>query len=120
MATTRTTLNNPIGYVELHTKDPVRAQTFYTQLFEWQAHEETTPMGPYTMFEGQLAGLTAARDGVPPGWLPYANVADVARATNRARELGGEILRDCVSIPEGTFSVIRDPGGSVLGLWQKR
>lgn len=76
-------------------------------------------MGPYTSFEGVLAGLTKNRGGVPTGWVPYVDVQDVAKATRRARELGATVLRECVSIPEGTFSVIQDPTGGVLGLFQK-
>ena len=109
---------NPIGYTELHTQDPARASAFYGQLFDWTPKEEQTPAGPYTMFEGVLAGLTANRDGVPVGWVPYVNVADVARSTRRAKELGGHVLRECIPIPEGTFSVVRDPTGGVLGLFE--
>lgn len=77
-------------------------------------------MGPYTMFQGMLAGLTAPRDGVPVGWVPYVGVDDVRGATRRARDLGGHVLRDCIAIPEGTFSVVRDPTGGVLGLFEKK
>ncbi len=109
---------NPIGYTELHTSDPARAGAFYGKLFDWNVKEEQTPAGPYTMFEGVLAGLTASRDGVPVGWVPYVNVSDVAGSTKRAQDLGGHVLRDCIAIPEGTFSVVRDPTGGVLGLFQ--
>jgi predicted enzyme related to lactoylglutathione lyase len=111
---------NPVGYSELQTTDPVRARTFYTTLFGWKPEEEQTPMGPYTAFPGLLVGMTAPRDGVPPGWVPYIDVADVAAATKRARELDGQVLRDCITIPDGTFSVVRDPTGGVFGLFQKR
>jgi predicted enzyme related to lactoylglutathione lyase len=70
------------------------------------------------MFQGVLAGMTAPRDGVPVGWVPYLNVDDVAAATRRARALGAEVLRDCIAIEPGTFSVVRDPTGGVVGLWQ--
>jgi predicted enzyme related to lactoylglutathione lyase len=119
-STTTPTYTNPIGYTELHTQNPARARGFYSDLFGWTAEETETPAGPYTMFQGLLAGLTAQRDGLPVGWIPYVNVEDVRRATRKARELGGEVLRDCVAIPEGTFSVVRDPTGGVLGLWQKK
>jgi predicted enzyme related to lactoylglutathione lyase len=86
----------------------------------WKAQEEQTPMGPYTAFEDVLIGMTGSRDGVPAGWVPYVNVADVAASTRRVKELGGEILRDCITIPDDTFSVLRDPTGGVLGLFQKK
>ena len=111
---------NPTAYAELNTDDPERARQFYENLFQWTSEQEATPVGPYITFQGILAGITAPRGGVPQGWLPYVNVADVAVATSRARELGAEVIRDCVSIEPGTFSVIRDPTGCVLGLWQGR
>jgi len=111
---------NPVGYTELQTQDPARARAFYTELLGWKAEEEETPMGPYTMFRGLLAGLTACRDDLPVGWIPYVTVDDVALATKRAKELGAKVLRDKISIPEGTFSVLRDPTGGVLGIWQKK
>jgi predicted enzyme related to lactoylglutathione lyase len=109
---------NPVGYVELHTSDPARATAFYTELLAWRAEEENTPMGRYTLFQGILAGLKQAEDGIAPGWLPYINVPDVVAATQRLRTLGGTVLRDCVTIPEGTFSVLRDPTGAQVGLFQ--
>jgi predicted enzyme related to lactoylglutathione lyase len=110
---------NPVGYSELQTTDPVRARVYYGELFGWKHEEEPTPAGPYTAFPGLVVGMTAPRDGVPPGWVPYINTPDVAGATRRARELGGTVLRDCITIPDGTFSVVRDPTGGVFGLFQK-
>jgi predicted enzyme related to lactoylglutathione lyase len=109
---------NPVAYAELQTNDPQRARSFYSELFSWKSEEESTPAGPYWMFQGVLAGLTAPRDGVPPGWVPYFDVANVKEATSRARKLGAEILRDCIAIEPGTFSVVRDPTGGVIGLWE--
>jgi predicted enzyme related to lactoylglutathione lyase len=111
---------NPVGYNELNTLDPTRALAYYSDLFGWKGEEEQTPMGPYTMFPGLVVGLTAPRDGVPAGWLPYIIVAEVKEVTRRSRELGGHVLRDCIEIPDGTFSVVRDPTGAVFGLFQKR
>jgi predicted enzyme related to lactoylglutathione lyase len=115
-----TTPVNPVGYAELHTQDPPRARAFYTELFGWKAEEEQTPMGPYTMFRDVLAGLVGNAGGVPVGWVPYINVDDLARKTKQAKALGAEVLRDCIAIPQGSFSIVRDPTGGVLGLWQKK
>lgn len=115
-----TTHMNPVSYTELHTPDPARARAFYNELFSWKGQEEVTPMGPYTMFEGLLAGLIAGKEGMPVGWVPYMTVDDVARSTQRAKDLGGSVLRSCIEIQEGTFSVVRDPTGAVVGLWQKK
>lgn len=109
---------NPASYVELHTNDPARATAFYTELLGWKAEAENTPNGPYTMFQGVLAGLKQTQAELSPGWLTYLSVPDVAAATRRVVALGGTVLRDNVVIPEGTFSVVRDPTGAQIGLFQ--
>lgn len=109
---------NPVAYIELHTNDPARARAFYGELLGWKSEEELTPAGPYWMFQGVLAGFTAPRDGLPPGWIPYIKVDSITAATSRARALGAEVLRDCIAIDPGTFSVIHDPAGGVVGLWE--
>ena len=111
---------NPIGYTELHTKDHARARVFYSELFGWKAEEESTPLGPYTMFQELLVGILGSSDDRPATWVPYVNVADLTRSTQRAKELGAQVLHDSVAIPQGTFSIVRDPTGAVLGLWQKK
>lgn len=112
---------NPTVYTELHTQEPARARAFYGELFGWKSEEQATPGGPYTTFPGVLAGLTASRiAGLPVGWVPYVGVEDIAEATARAKKLGAEVVRDSVALPDGTFSVLRDPTGGVIGLWQAR
>jgi predicted enzyme related to lactoylglutathione lyase len=111
---------NPIGYTELHTNDPARARAFYTELFGWKGEEQQTPLGAYTMFQDLLVGILGGGADTAPAWVPYVSVADLARATKRAKELGGQVLQDSIAIPEGTFSLVRDPTGAVLGLWQKK
>jgi predicted enzyme related to lactoylglutathione lyase len=114
------TLTNPIGYTELHTKDHARARAFYSELFGWKAEEERTPLGPYTMFQDLSVGILGNSGDTPATWVPYVSVADLAQSTRRARELGAQVLHDSVAIPQGTFSIVRDPTGAVLGLWQKK
>lgn len=110
---------NPVVYTELHSPDPNRAGAFYGELFGWKPETSQTPMGPYTMFTGQLAGMKANEGGITPTWVPYVGVPDVRAATQRAQRLGATVLRDCTTIPDGTFSVVRDPTGAVVGLFQK-
>ncbi len=57
--------------------------------------------------------------GVPSSWLTYVDVADVKAATDQARSLGGQVLKDVTDVPGmGSFSIILDPTGAALGLWQ--
>ena len=117
---------NPFVHVELNTTDPEKAKTFYGALFDWQM--EDMPMGPgmtYTMIqpgEGTGGGLMKHPvPGAPSAWLPYVIVDDVKASTEKAKSLGASVMKDVTEVPEmGWFSIIMDPTGAVLGLWQSR
>ena len=57
--------------------------------------------------------------GCPSHWLAYISVADVAATTQKAKELGATVLCDRAEVPGfGWFSVITDPTGAVVALWE--
>ena len=63
-----------------------------------------------------MAGTTP---GAPSSWVSYVDVSDVASATRKAKELGAKVLVDTVAVADmGKFSIITDPTGATLGLWQ--
>jgi uncharacterized protein len=115
---------NPFVHVELSTTDSAKARAFYTHLFDWTL--EDMPMGPgmtYTMINpgtGTGGGLMQQMvPGAPSAWLAYVDVADVKAATAKAASLGANVLKDVTEVPGmGWFSVIADPTGAALGLWQ--
>lgn len=115
---------NPFVHVELNTTDVDKAKAFYGKLFDWKL--EDVPMGAdqtYTMIgvgeDGTGGGMMKHPvPGQPSAWLPYVNVDDVKESTAKVQALGGAVLRDVTEIPEmGSFSIIADPTGAVLGLW---
>jgi hypothetical protein len=115
-------MSNPFTYAELHTQDPTAAKAFYGRLFDWKVEDHENPQGTYTEIdpgEGFPGGLLRAPNATAGShWLPYVKVADVVAATARARELGATIVRELVEIPEGRFTLIVDPTGAPLGLFQ--
>jgi predicted enzyme related to lactoylglutathione lyase len=70
--------------------------------------------------QGTGGGLTQAQaPGVPSHWLAYVAVDDVVASTKKAKELGAKVLVDVLKVGDmGTMSVIADPTGAALGLWQ--
>jgi predicted enzyme related to lactoylglutathione lyase len=55
----------------------------------------------------------------PAGWVPYVQVDDLRAATDKAKSLGGKVMKDETEVPDmGWFTIIQDPAGSVLGLWK--
>jgi predicted enzyme related to lactoylglutathione lyase len=117
---------NPFVHVELNTTDPEKAKTFYSQLFTWKM--EDVPMGPgmtYTMIqpgEGTGGGLMKHPiPGAPSAWLAYVVVDDAKASTDKAQSLGARVMKEVTEVPNmGWFSIITDPTGAVLGLWQNK
>jgi predicted enzyme related to lactoylglutathione lyase len=48
-------------------------------------------------------------------------VSDVAASTKKAKSAGGTIIKDVSEVPNmGSFSIIQDPTGGVIGLWETK
>jgi predicted enzyme related to lactoylglutathione lyase len=114
---------NPFVHVELSTTDPEKAKAFYGKLFSWKMEDTPMPGMTYTMIqpgEGTGGGLMKQMmPNAPSAWLPYVIVDDVKASTERAKSLGAQVMKDVTEIPKmGSFSIITDPTGAALGLWQ--
>ena len=114
---------NPFVHVELNTTDVSKAKSFYRGLFNWTL--EDVPMGPqsYTMIkvgEGTGGGIMKHPvPGAPSAWLAYVLVDDIAAATKKAKSLGANVMKDVTEVMGmGSLSIIIDPTGAALGLWQ--
>jgi len=114
---------NAFVHVELATTDLAKAKDFYGKLFEWKL--EDVPMGDdtYTMIKpvaGTGGGMTKNPiPGTPSFWLAYVEVADIHAATKKAASLGAKVMRDVTEVMgAGWLSIIVDPTGANLGLWQ--
>ncbi|HZM08572.1 MAG TPA: VOC family protein [Methylocella sp.] len=117
---------NPFVHVELTTSDPDKAKIFYGSLFDWKLEDVEMGAGfAYTMIgvgEGTGGGLMKTPPpAVPTAWLPYVLVGDVTAATAKAKSLGATVMKDVTEVPNaGSFSVILDPTGAAIGLWQPK
>jgi predicted enzyme related to lactoylglutathione lyase len=55
----------------------------------------------------------------PSAWLPYALSKNLRADTDKAAALGAIIIKDVSEVPGmGFLSIIKDPTGALLGLWQ--
>lgn len=117
---------NPFVHIELDTTNLGKAKEFYAELFDWDLKD--TKMGPtdtYTSIDvGQGTGggmLKHPMEGAPSLWIPYVDVDDVAAATKKARALGAKIIKENQTVPNmGAYSIIIDPTGATIGLWEDR
>jgi predicted enzyme related to lactoylglutathione lyase len=132
-------VNEPGAYSMsgLTTSDPEGAKRFYPEVFGWGIDVMDAGDAEIVMWilEGYLGGepqQPVRRDVVatmlppdadseaPPHWSVDFWIADVDAATEKVRELGGELLAEPYDIP-GTGlrqAVIADPQGATLSLTQ--
>ena len=116
---------NAFVHIELATTDLGKARSFYEKLFSWKLQDMPMPEGTYTMIDvGEGTGGGMMKHPMPEAgsaWMPYVEVADVRAATDKAKSLGGNVIKDITEIPDmGSFSIVADPTGAVLGLWQTK
>jgi len=119
---------NPFVHMELMSNDVGKAKSFYGKLFDWTLEDMSTPATPdgtYTMIkvgEGTGGGLMKNPiPGAPSAWLAYVLVDDVKAATGKVKSLGGNVMKDTTEVPGmGRFSIITDPTGAMLGLWEAK
>jgi predicted enzyme related to lactoylglutathione lyase len=118
-------MGNPFVHVELMANDVAKAKTFYGKLFDWKL--EDMPVGDmtYTMIkvdDGTGGGMM--KNPVPGGpsmWMAYVLVDDIKAATSKAKSPGATVMKDATEVMgAGTFSIITDPTGAMLGLWQTK
>lgn len=108
------------GFVWFHNdSDNAReTSTFYEKLLGWKASPGPAGLTMLAIDSGPFAGV-AAKEAGGAGWIPYAQVDDVVAATEQAQRLGATLLRAKTRGPAGEFTVVRDPGGASIALWQK-
>jgi len=118
---------NPFCHVELASTDIAKAKTFYSTLFDWKLSDMDMGGGMiYSTFKPSADSpgggmMQHPVPGAPSAWLPYVLVDDVNAANKKAASLGAKIMKDTQEVPNmGWFSIIIDPTGAPLGLWQTK
>jgi predicted enzyme related to lactoylglutathione lyase len=116
-----------IGWIDLTVGEAERVRDFYRDVVGWKS--EGVEMGGYEDYcmlpedGAAVAGVCHARgtnEGIPPHWMVYITVADLARSLERCRALGGAVVRPAKGLGgHGRFAIVRDPAGAVCALFQK-
>ena len=115
-------------WVELMTTDQAGAKNFYTKLFGWTFDD--SPMGDdtfYTMLKlnGKSVGALYQRgknqQNIPPHWNCYVAVNNVDDVAKKTAALGGKTMTPPFDVFDvGRMTVIEDPTGAKLSLWQAK
>ena len=114
-----------IVWQDLTVSNAPEVRDFYCQVVGWTYTDHD--MEEYNDFNINLpgtaetvAGICHARGtnaNIPPQWLVYISVADVAESARRCEELGGKVIDGPRSMGGATFCVIQDPAGAVAALF---
>ena len=114
--------SNPVVHLELHTGDLDSACEFYARVCGWRWERITAEGGSYLALEmgNGLGGGVVECQTRRPLWLPYVEVAEISRATQRARDLGAGVLLEPREGPAGWRSVVAAPAGGEIAFWQSK
>jgi predicted enzyme related to lactoylglutathione lyase len=110
----------PVVHFEVTGSDLPRLKAFYSELFDWQTQDFSTPGGPdYAIVEkaegGIGGGLGATTDG--PGHVTfYVAVPDPQATLDRAVALGGAVVMPVTELPMVTLALFTDPEGHMIGI----
>jgi predicted enzyme related to lactoylglutathione lyase len=112
----------PVVHLELHTSDQVRASAFYAELLHWRPEVVRAAVGSYLTLDtgAHLGGGVVECSTQRPLWLPYVEVDQVDRSTERARELGAVVLLEPREGPSGWRSVVSSREAGEVALWEPR
>jgi predicted enzyme related to lactoylglutathione lyase len=119
---------NPVGWFEIYVKDMKRAKSFYETVLGLpltklpQSGDSLDDMWAFPMNQGAsgAAGALARMDDAPVGpggTIIYFVTEDCAKTAQRAKEAGGQIVKDKFSIGQyGNIALVADLDGNIIGL----
>jgi predicted enzyme related to lactoylglutathione lyase len=112
------------SWAELVTSDAAAAKAFYTAVFGWDYRDTPIPDGQVystALRDGHDVAALFATDQQPPHWNCYVTVASADEATAKAKAEGATVMAEAFDVMDvGRMSVIADPAGAALCLWEPR
>ncbi len=115
-----------ISWTDLTIPNADAVRDFYVSVVGWKV--EPVDMGGYHDYcmvppgaEVPAAGICHARGAnadIPPQWLVYITVADLAKSLAACTARGGKVVAPAREMGNGIMAVIQDPAGAVAGLYQ--
>ena len=103
---------------QLITSDVQAGAAFYEKVVGWTTAWPAPGMGLFKMGDLHEASIMEAPQGVPPHWLTFIEVTDLAAAQQKAEGLGAKTMMANLPAGEwGQFTVIQDPSGTFLALF---
>jgi len=111
-----------VVHLELHTAGLPKARAFYARLFGWPQQRIDTPAGSYLAVDlSPTLGGGMVQCPTPRAlWLPYVEVEDVWQTTQRAQQLGAQVMLSPREGPSGWRSVVSTPSAGEIAFWEPK
>jgi uncharacterized protein len=113
-------MGQPVMHFEIGCRDSAKAQSFFSQLFDWKME----PMGSAAMITtggaGGINGHINSLGHEPHNYVTfYVQVDQLQEYLTKAEALGGKTLVPPTEVPNaGHFAWLADPDGNIIGLWK--
>ena len=120
-------MNGRFVWHELMTTDTKGAIAFYSEVIGFKTEPFKGGPTEYTMWvgsQGPMGGVMtlpeeAKKMGAPPHWMGHVQVENVDATVAKVKAKGGQVHVPPMDIPTvGRFSVIADPQGAALSVFQ--
>lgn len=111
---------------ELATPNVQKARDFYSKVFGWTFEEHPTDNYVYTIIKKngkEIGGIwaipTEKQKDIPPHWMSYILVENIADFVKKAEQNGAKVLQPPKKAGKfGTLAVIIDPTGAHIAFWE--
>ena len=109
-------------HTEIFAKDLSETMNFYAELFGWDVRTAMNGYGMWKDQSGQEGGFCTTGRPNETGCTIYLKVENMEEYLSKLKEKGSEIVQEktAISPDYGYFSLLKDPGGNVIGLWSKK
>lgn len=120
--------NGQFYWTDLTVDDPGVLKDFYKEVFGWQEIPVAMADGaePYTDYGmaidtqthgGGICHNRGSNKGIPPQWITYFYVEDIAQSLATCLAKGGRLLKESRK-KDGSYNyvIVTDPQGSVFGM----
>jgi uncharacterized protein len=113
--------NGKICYIEMPATDIARSAEFYKRVFGWKIRKRGDGHIAFDDTTGQVSGtwILGRPPASAPGLLVYVMVDSVAATIDLIVANGGEIVQSIGADAPEITARFRDPGGSIIGLYQQ-
>jgi len=113
--------NGKICYVEIPATDIAQSSAFYESVFGWKIRRRGDGSVAFDDGVGEVSGtwVTGRAPSPRAGLLIYIMVDSVELTMEKILAHGGEIVQPIGADAPEITARFRDPGGSVLGLYQQ-